>query len=90
NQVVTLEDFIKEDSNFLEIVSKNVREQLSKNKKIVSYDMMIQGTTPQIENFSQFAPTDRGYLFFFSPYQVAPYSSGKFQVLLPYSLFEKN
>lgn len=90
NQMVTLEDLIKENLNFLDIVSENTREQLSKNKKIVSYDMMIQGTLPKIENFSQFAITEKGYLFFFSPYQVAPYSSGKFQVLLPYSLFEKN
>ncbi len=89
NQVVTIEDFIKENPNFLDIVSENTREQLSKNKKIVSYDQMIQGTSPEVENFSQFAVTENGYLFFFSPYQVAPYSSGKFQVLLPYSLFQK-
>lgn len=88
NQVIGIDDLVKENSSFLEIVSDNTREKLSKNKAIVSYDMMIQGTLPKLENFSQFAFTEDGYLFFFPPYQVAPYSSGKFQVLLPYSLFE--
>lgn len=87
NQIVTIEDLLKENPKFLEIVSKNVREQLSKNQKVVSYDMMMEGTLPKIDNFKTFAMTEDGYLFFFSPYQVAPYSSGKFQVLVPYSLF---
>lgn len=88
NEIVTIDTLIEKNPNFLEIVSKNIREKLSKNEKIVSYDMMIQGTVPKKENFSNFAITDKGYLFFFSPYQVAPYSSGKFQVLLPYTLFK--
>lgn len=90
NEIITIDHLVEENPLFLEIVSKNIREKLSKNSAIVSYDMMIQGTTPEKKNFSNFAITKDGYLFFFSPYQVAPYSSGKFQVLLPYSLFEKD
>ena len=89
NQMVTIENLVKENPNFLEIVSKSTREQLSKNSKIVNYDMMMEGTLPKIENFKTFAITEEGYLFFFSPYQVAPYSSGKFQVLVPYSVFKE-
>lgn len=89
NEIITIDYLIEKDASFLKTVSKNVREKLSKNPAIVSYDMMIQGTSPEKENFSHFAITENGYLFFFSPYQVAPYSSGKFQVLLPYKLFEE-
>jgi len=89
NQIVTIENLLEENPKFLEIVSKNVREQLSKNSKIVSYDMMMEGTLPKVENFKTFAITEEGYLFFFSPYQVAPYSSGKFQVLVPYSILKE-
>jgi len=89
NKIVTIEDLVKENPKFLEIVSKSVREQLSKNKNIVNYNMMMEGTLPKKENFETFAITEEGYLFFFSPYQVAPYSSGKFQVLVPYSVLKK-
>ena len=89
NKIVTIEDLVKENPQFLEIVSKSVREQLSKNKNIVNYNMMMEGTLPKKENFETFAITEEGYLFFFSPYQVAPYSSGKFQVLVPYSVLKK-
>ncbi len=89
NKIITIEDLVKENPKFLEVVSKSIREQLSKNKNIVNYNMMIEGTLPKKENFQTFAFTEEGYLFFFSPYQIAPYSSGKFQVLVPYSLLKE-
>lgn len=86
-QLITIDDLVNQNPNFLEIVSKNVRDTLLKNKRIVNTDMLMQGTMPKSENFSTFVFTKEGYLFFFSPYQVAPYSSGKFEVLVPYEKF---
>lgn len=83
-EIITMEQLVKENPSFLKIASEEVRNHLSKNPKITNYDMMIQGTLPKIENFENFAFTENGYQFFFSPYQVAPYSSGRFQVLVPY------
>lgn len=88
-EIISIDDLVSQKSNFLEIASKNVRDILLKNKKIVNMEMMMQGTMPKKENFSTFAFTKEGYLFFFSPYQVAPYSSGKFEVLVPYEKFNE-
>lgn len=84
-KILTIDDFVKDDPLFLEVVSKKVREILGTNSRVVNYDMMIAGTEPMKENFKNFAITEEGYLFFFAPYQVAPYSSGKFQVCVPFS-----
>ncbi len=88
-KMITIDDLINQNPKFLEVASKNVRDILLKNPKIVNTEMMMQGTMPNKQNFSTFALTKEGYLFFFSPYQVAPYSSGKFQVLVPYKKFNE-
>lgn len=88
-EVIILDSLIQECPDFLKIVSTEVRKQLSVNPRITSYDMLIQGTYPVKENFKIFSFTEDGILFSFSPYTVAPYSSGKFQVLVPYERFKR-
>lgn len=87
-KVVTLESLIQDNPDFLKRVSNEVRKQLSTNHRITSYDMFIQGTYPVKDNFKVFAFTEEGLLFFFSPYTIAPYSSGRFQILIPYSVLK--
>lgn len=84
-KIVTIDDIVHANPLFLETVSTKIRKRLEKNPGIVNYSMMIAGTEPKKENFKNFAITEEGYLFFFAPYQVAPYSSGRFQVCIPFS-----
>ena len=79
--IVTNESFTKD---FLEKVSEEVRGDLLMNPKITSPTWLFEGTRPIKENFKSFVYTNYGLLFFFSPYQVAPYSSGLFETLVFY------
>lgn len=91
NKIVTINDLIKTDSKFLEIVSNISREELIINPRIVDTQMLMDGTNPNLENFSKFAFSDSGLFFFFPHYQVAPYSSGSFVISIPYQeLFASN
>ena len=79
--IVTNESFTKE---FLEKVSEETRGDLLMNPKITSSTWLFEGTKPIKENFKSFVYTNNGLLFFFFPYQVAPYSSGLFETLVFY------
>lgn len=79
-EFVTIDNFIKNDSNFLEKVSKSVRSDLLLDPKAVNVEMIFWGTEPIVTNFQNFVLKNNGILFFFPPYQVAPYSSGVLNV----------
>ena len=85
NQVITIDDLIKKDKNILKILSNISRNELIKNKNIVDINMLMTGTKPINENFSRFVFSDKGLIIFFERYQVAPYSSGNFNVIVPYN-----
>ena len=55
------------------------------NKYIVDTNMMLEGTKPIKENFSNFVFTEDGILILFEYYQIAPYASGEFKVIIPYN-----
>lgn len=76
DKLVDIYDLMAMDSDILEIFSKVSREELLRNKNIVNSSMMMEGTKPLADNFSNFAFSSDGLLLFFSQYQVAPYSSG--------------
>jgi len=84
NKIITLEDIIEKNPSFLTTVSKIVRSELVYNPKIVDTEMMFEGTRPIKENYSKFVLTESGFLLYFPPYQVAPYRSGTFIVLVEY------
>ena len=46
--------------------------------------MMYEGTKPIKDNFKNFVFTKDGILLLFNYYQVAPYSQGEFQIIVPY------
>ena len=75
-KIITIDDYINKDKNFLNNVSKSVRGDLLLNPNAVNANMIYYGTEPIKENFENFVITKDGLIFFFAPYQVAPYSSG--------------
>lgn len=90
DKIITIDDLINNNSNLLTKLSEYTRNELLHNPGITDVQMLIDGTKPEKDNFSNFAFSDDGYLVFFQYYQVAPYSSGSFVVKVPYSeLFTK-
>lgn len=84
NTIIDIDNLIKNNPDILNTLSSIIRKELLHNKNIVNTNMMIEGTSPTIENFSNFAFSKDGLIIFFEYYQVAPYSSGEFQVKIPY------
>jgi len=90
NKVISIEDLIKYNNQILNIFSKISREKLKNNKRIVSASMFFEGTRPKKENFINFAFTKDGILLFYPYYQIAPYSEGEFNVIIPYDNINKH
>lgn len=88
-RIISIADLEKTYPAILSIFSRYSREILMDNPGIVNSSMLFEGTKPTLENFSHFVFTSQGILIFFEHYQVAPYSSGEFQVLIPYEKIKK-
>lgn len=88
NQIITIEYIAKNDD--LSILSQESRKKLKENNNIGkdknSLKMLNEGTKPTVNNFKNFVFTENGLLIIFEQYQVAPYSSGVFKVVIPYKL----
>ena len=83
-EIFSLNDWLNYYPSLLEFFSRYSRQELIQKEGIVSTSMMIEGTRPVISNFSHFVLDKEGVILFFEYYQVAPYSSGEFQVFIPY------
>jgi hypothetical protein len=46
---------------------------------------LADGTSPDRENFLAIVLEPTGFRVFFSPYQVAAYAAGPFEVVIPYA-----
>lgn len=90
NKIITLNDLINYNKTLLNTFSSYSRNHLIYNKKIVDTSMMLEGTRPIKDNFSNFLLTEDGILLFFNRYQVAPYSSGYFKLIIPYQKIKPN
>lgn len=90
NQMITVNDIIK-NSDILNKVCIESRRQLQLNEVIGkdqnSVKMLMEGTSPHLNNFKNFIFDKEGIIVYFQQNQVAPYSSEIFQVVLPYQLF---
>ena len=84
DKFVTIDDLVKYNNNILNIFSKISRNELMHNKDIVDISMLMEGTMPNTLNYSNFVFSNDGIIIYFSYYQVAPYSSGMFNVLINY------
>lgn len=64
-------------------IAQAVREYFFFHPKVVDTLWMMEGTKPLIQNYKHFVFTEKGVLFYFLPYQIAPYSSGTLKVFIP-------
>lgn len=88
---LTLADMFPNDSNYLQTLSTTSREQLkAKLGEWYSEEMLIEGTTPTLENFSEFTFTNPDLnsgqsmiTIYFQQYQVGPYAIGQQTVEIP-------
>ena len=78
NRVLKLKDIIAQADfkKLQEFVRKNLKRQLD-------FHEFINDGTEKWNDFSSFAVTDSTIIFWFSPYQVAPYSYGIQKVVVP-------
>lgn len=90
NSFMTISSLVKKNKGLLETLSSYSFQTFLKNNSIFQdknvLSMLIEGTKPNLENFKYFVVTSDGLLFFFPPYQIAPYSSGSFMLLVPYEV----
>ncbi len=80
NREFTIEELTK--NNNLKKIVRNVRGDLLLNPKIVDTLWLMEGTKENLQNYEYFVFTEKGVLFFFPPYQLAPYSSGILESLV--------
>ena len=73
---------IEKNKEFLNKISFETRIYFLFHPKIENITMLLDGTRPIKENFSNIIFTSQGYYFFFPPYQIAPYSAGSFEIFL--------
>lgn len=91
-----IETFTYKDGNRIEIMDFINKEKLFKissyvKRKLLShpgsvFDMVEEGTIPEYQNYRNFYYDNRGLVFIFEQYQVAPYSSGIIEVVVPYTI----
>jgi len=66
-------------------IAEIVRDTLGETLGGMRVESMLQdGTTPVAKNYADFILNEEGVVFFFAPYQVAPYASGQQVVTIPY------
>lgn len=86
--IIDIDWLINKNNDILNILSKESRVILDKNPSLKQgniTDMTLDGIMPRKDNFSNFAFTDKGLMLFFNRYQIAPYSYGSFNIIIPYS-----
>ncbi len=88
---VNVADLFASGTDYLALLSKLSEEQLRPRLKELNTDgkWMAEGTAAKAENFQVIWPGDSGLYVLFTPYQVAPYSSGAPQIVIPYSKLGK-
>lgn len=82
-------DLFKSGSSFLEDLSKLAKVDLQNQYKKVGLEntgeMIAEGASPKLENFSKFTLAKDFLNIIFDPYQVGPYAAGTRVVRIPYS-----
>ena len=91
NKIIDIDYLEKYNYGILKKISISANEILTeKLKKSDSYDETIvkEGTNATKSNFRNFIFTKDGLKFYFSHYQVAPYSYGMIEITIPYEDIE--
>lgn len=92
----TIETFAYKDGKRIEIMDVLSKEKLLEisnyvKKELLSHkgsvpDIIEEGTLPDYQNYRNFYYDERGLIIIFEQYQVAPYSAGIIEVVIPYSI----
>lgn len=93
NSFTNINNLINIDKNILNKLSNISREELLRNKVLSNSNvknMLMDGTSPKIDNFKRFALTNDGIIIFFERYQIAPYYFGDYNILIPHSKLNLN
>ena len=88
DKIITIDDLAKQYPALLNNLSNESRSYFVKDQNFNDNDikdMLIDGTMPNQNNFKNFAFSEMGLLIFFEQYQIAPYSYGEFEIVIPYS-----
>ena len=67
---------VKENPDFLTQVANDTQSSFLIDPRITNITWMMEGTKGKKENYQNFIFTENGIIFYFSPYQIAPYSTG--------------
>ncbi|MBI5729152.1 MAG: DUF3298 domain-containing protein [Candidatus Magasanikbacteria bacterium] len=71
--------------DYLNVLSGHSRRALELQLHDGDKEMLASGTEPKKENYSAFGFKSDRLVFYFAPYQVAPYSAGEQTVEIPYT-----
>ncbi len=92
-QLVSLNDLFEKNKNYLpllsKLVEKNLKIEFSKKKIDIDHNLISDGFSPKINNFSNFNLTPQGIIFNFQPGSVAPRYLGSFKVFISYNDLDK-
>jgi len=88
--VLTLDDiFISKRDALIEVAEIVLSVLIESLGEMYVSDMLDSGTIPVEKNYEDFILNKEGVVFFFAPYQVAPYASGQQIVTIPYDRLDK-
>jgi len=79
-----LADFFIENSDFLERIS-DYSVNLLMQDQFADEEWIREGAGKNLDNFQRFILAENSFIFYFPPYQVAPYAVGEQQVIVPFS-----
>ena len=86
---IVLDDVFTDVTAGLEAAAPTIRDSLSERLDDMADSQWLEdGTAPVVENYQHFALTEDTLLFFFPPYQVAPYAAGPQTVSVPLSALD--
>jgi hypothetical protein len=80
---IELSDFFNNESYLQTISDYAVADLL--NGQYAEETWVKEGAGPKIENYDRFIVTENAFIFFFPPYQVAPYAAGEQQTIILFS-----
>lgn len=87
-KVINLADLFTNGEAGLKTIAPFVQKEIEKKKINDDAQWVKEGTAPTAENYQAFTVSDAGITFTFDAYQVAPYSAGTQNILVPLSVFK--
>lgn len=85
-EFVDINKLIEKNKEILSVFSNISYESLKdKIEEKEDSNMLKQGTSPKIDNFTKFVFSKDGIILFFPNYSIAPYYLGNFEIKIPYS-----